>query len=620
MAYLLQHVAALALLLAVLCLPGLPLERLLRAPLHAPLRPLARVVLGLGFWIACCFLLASLGWLRPWALWLVFVAVAGWALVASWPRMGRIRLVPPRAAGLLTATVMAAILAPLFLLALTPAVSWDAAVYHLTLPKLFLDAGGFRPVEMNVYSNWPLNVELLYALAMAAGDYVLAKLTHFAFGVATLFALVAGCRAFHRPASGPLAAIFFLANGVVASEFRVAYVDLAHAFFLLAGMLFMIEALERDDRALWLSGLCCGLAAGTKLSGIAGAGIVGALYLPRLAVALRRRDPQAFRHRLRLFLTRFAAPVLGLWLPWVARTWALTGNPAYPFFHRWFGGPDWSPELTGKLQVWQSSIGMGREPVDYLLLPLRVILAGGEGYSRFDGELAAFWLALVPLAVWAASRSSLARRCLAVSGLYFIFWSLSSQQMRLLIPALPPLALAAAVATVELLDRLPAQRWRRPARGFVFAAAAAFLIAGQGRALAAGYRTLGVYLRAGDDLIASARHPIWSFIEADLPPDARLLLLNTNHGFFCERGYLADSFFEASQIADWLAPAKDVARLRAMLAERGVSHVLVEHRPPPVAYPAPLAELLRDPAAATVVERSKDGRYSVFELRGAAEP
>jgi hypothetical protein len=159
----------------------------------------------------------------------------------------------------LVIAALAALLAPLALLALTPTVSWDAGAYHLTLPRLYLEHGGFREVPLNVYSYWPQGVQLLYALALAVQDHVLAKLLHFAFGVATLWALAAGCRTFHRPASGALAAILFLANGVVAFELRVAYVDLAHAFLLLAGLLFMLQALERDPRVLWLSGLCCGL-------------------------------------------------------------------------------------------------------------------------------------------------------------------------------------------------------------------------------------------------------------------------------------------------------------------------------------------------------------------------
>ena len=624
MAYLLQHAVALGFLASILVLPGLLLGRWIGLGgstglgARPALRPLAYMVLGLGCWIVGLFLLAALGLLRPRVLWLVIALLILWALIAR-VRSGRIRsdrqiprLSRPSLATSLWLLVLAAMLAPLGLLAMSPPVSWDASVYHLTLPKLFLDHGGFREVPLNVYSYWPLNVQLLFSLAMAIDGYVLAKLLHFAFGIAVLYALVAGCRAFHRPVGGALAALFFVANGVVCYEMRVAYVDLAHALFLLAGVLFMIEALEHNPRALWLSGLCCGLATGVKLTGIVGAGIVGALYVPRLVDALRRGESVP---EVRIFLTRFVAPVVVLFAPWLARTAALTGNPVYPFLHRWLGGPDWSPELSDRLQAWQSSIGMGREPIDYLFLPLRVFLAGGEGYERFDGELSAFWLLLIPLALWAARRVVLVRRCLAFCGLYFVFWSLTSQQMRFLIPALPMLAIACAVAVVELLDRLPWARWRRVAVAAVGTLAIVSLVASQGRVLAAGYKTLGVYLNVPGDLTATARHPAYTFINETLPPSARVLFLNTNQRFFCDREVLADSFFEASQIADWLAPANDAAAVHGLLTRRGVTHLLIEHQFRGAVYPESLLELLRDPEQVAPIYRSEDGRFSVFELR-----
>ena len=612
MAYLLSHSAALLLVVFGTYLPGLMLERTFASGVRlGSLRSVARIVLGLGFWITCAFLMATFGLLQRWTLWTVAAAVTLWALV-SWLRSGRrIRRPPlPSSSALAPLALLAAILVPAYLLAMSPPVSWDAGTYHLTLPRLFVAVGGFREVPLNVYSYWPLNVQLLFALAMLAQDYVLAKLLHFALGAATLFALYAGCRAGHRPASGWLAMPLLLANGVIAYQLRVAYVDLGYAFLLLAGFLFLNLALDREPRALWLAGLCCGLAAGVKVTGIAGATIVGALYLPRLVATLRRGEGS----ELRKFLTRFVAPVLALWLPWLVRAAYLTGNPFYPLLYQRFGGPDWSAGLSARLQAWQSSIGMGREPTDYLLLPVRAILAGGRGYQRFDGELAAFWIVLTPLALWLAWRVPLARRCLGVAGLYFIYWALSSQQMRFLIPALPLLAIAGAVAIVELIGRLPASR-RRIALAAAFGAATLFVVATQARVLAAGYRTLGVYWTAQGDLRQSAVHPVYSFVNDQLPADARLLMLNTNQRFFCHREVLADSFFEASQIAEWLSPAADVATLRRLLAERGISHLLIENRPRGIPFPASLGDLLADPGSVDRLYTSKDGKFTVLGLR-----
>ncbi len=622
MGYILYHVLAFGLLSAACWAAGsLLARRLPNRHTLGGLEPLATICLGLAGCTLATFLLSALGLMRPAVvrtlLALLLIGALAVGLRDGWRPAPRRWL--PAGGPIAFSALLTALLAPFLLLALTPTVSWDASAYHLRLPELFLAAGGFRPVPFSVYSHWPLGVELLFTAAMALADYVVAKLVHFGFGVLTLYAIYAGCRTFHRPASGRLAILLFLANGVVAYELRVAYVDLAHAFYFTAAVLFMLRALAAPEQArtsLWLSGLCAGLTAGVKVTGIAGAAIVGALYVPRLTRALR---DGRLRPVLGRFVASFGLPVAVLWAPWLIKAAWYTGNPAYPFFHRWLGGPDWSQALTGQFQTWQSSIGMGRELLDYLLLPVRVILAGGEGYGRFDGEIGAFWIVLVPLALWQARSSALVRRCLAGAGLTFAVWALSSQQMRFLIPALPLLAIAGAVSVVELLGRLPGARRRRAGRVLAIAAMVAFLVSTQARVLAAGFRTLGVYLSVPGDLKSTAVHPVYTWVNTRLPPDAKLLFLNTNQSFFCQREVIADSFFEASQIADWLAPAGDVAELRALLSARGVTHVLVENRPRGIAYPPALQQMLNDQTRVTPLYRSEDGRFSVLELRAAED-
>lgn len=630
MIYLLEHTAALGLLAAVSWLTGYVLE-VRWLPADRGLRQLARFALGLGAWIAVLFAVAALGILHRSTL--LVPAAAAVAAAALWTlrrqsgdwRTGRRRR--RDRLGIVVAAALAAVLAPLYLLALTPTVSWDAGAYHLTLPKLFIAHGGFREVPFNVYSNWPLSTEMLFAAAMLAGDFVSAKLVHFGFGLLTLYAVYAGCRRYHLPGgrgrtSGWLAMALFLANGVVLFEIRVAYVDLAHAFFFAAAFLFLMRAVRPGDRpdppaenALLLAGLCAGVVAGIKLSGIVGALILAALYLPRLAAAARAGE---LGRCLRRFAARFVLPVVVLWVPWLAKSAGLTGNPFYPFL---FGGPYWSPALGEQLAGWQRSIGMGREPVDYLLLPLRVILEGGTGYGRFDGEIGVFWIAVLPVALWAARYHWLVRRCLAAAGLYFVFWALTSQQMRLLIPILPLLAIAGAVGAVEILERLSWPAARPLGRRLLVLGSLALLVwtsgvlpGGRSRYFAAAGKALNRYLSEEGDLRRSAVHPVFGFVNT-LPAGARLLLLNTNQGFFCDREYLADSFFEASQIADWLAPAASVAQLRELLAEQGVTHLLIESRDRGIAYPAALFALLDDPRQAEVVYRSPDERFSVVALR-----
>ncbi len=627
MIYLLEHATALLALGAAAWVSG---RVLLPSSMSGPHASLAAFCLGIGYWSSTTFLLAATGLLNRGGLVagtaaLVVVAAARRVFLRqAWSRAAQAAVPRPSFASLAACLVLTAVLLPLLALNVSPPVSWDAAVYHLTLPKLYLAEGGFRPVEMSVYSNWPLQVQLLYAVAMLLHGYTLAKAVHFGFALLVVYAFFAACRSRRRPlpwATPWLATAFFLANGVVLFELRTAYVDLAHAFFFFSAFLFMEQAALSKGRdganALLVAGLACGLLASVKVSGILGVPVIAALYLPRLRTeaAAGRAAPAAERAAAGGFLVRFALPVAALWVPWLVKAAWYTGNPFYPFLHAWFGGPDWNEELAGHLSAWQWEIGMGRGVLDYLLLPLRVILLGGRGYDRFDGEIGLFWIVLVPLALFGARTSGTVRRALAVAGLYFLVWAATSQQMRFLIPILPLLALAAATAVVDLVERLRQPSWRRVGHGFALAGALALVASAAAPGLTDGVRTVAAFSGIEGDVRESVVPPHLRFVNEHLPADARLLFLNTNLGFFCDREYLADSFFEASQIAAYLAEARTGEEVYRRLRERGITHVVLDRRQRPRRndLPGVLGQMLRE--RTSVLYRSADGRFDVRELR-----
>jgi hypothetical protein len=402
-----------------------------------------------------------------------------------------------------------------------------------------------------------------------------------------------------------------LANPILLFEFSIAYVDLAYAFFFTAALLFMVFALERRSRAaLLLSGLCGAVLVGIKITGVMGVGAVGALAMPAVVSALRERDAAPLRDVSLLF----AAPALAAGLPWLAKSAAYTGNPVYPFLYHVFGGPDWSASLSVQLRVWLESFGMGRDALDFVRLPLRVALSSGGPRDPFQGDLGDFWVALVPLAAVLGWRQRLARHSLAAAAVYFAAWSVGSQQARFLIPVLPLLAMAAGVALVEGASQLRADRLRAAALGAAMVGAVALVAAYGHRPFAAGLaRPRDAHAR-----VRPAAHPIYGYVARELPRDARILLLDTNQTFFLERDHLADSFFEASQIADWLRPCTTPDCVEALLALRGVSHVLVDRgRRWGIRWPKPLTALLRDASRAERLHGSGDGRFELFALRAA---
>jgi hypothetical protein len=136
---------------------------------------------------------------------------------------------------------------------------------------------------------------------------------------------------------------------------------------------------------------------------------------------------------------------------------------------------------------------------------------------------------------------------------------------------------------------------RRAALEWLALGAAAIVAAASAYAAAPRLAELHALARQGESaLLDSAVPPHCRYVNERLPPDARILMLNTNRSFFCRRAFLADSLFEASQLEQWLRAAPDTAALFRRLRERGVTHVLVSRDEWGIAWPATLREALAD--------------------------
>jgi hypothetical protein len=312
-----------------------------------------------------------------------------------------------------------------------------------------------------------------------------------------------------------------------------------------------------------------------------------------------------------------ALPAALLALPWYVRTYLYTGNPFYPLFYERFGGPEWSSDLNRQFLEWQQSIGLGRRLVDYLLLPVRVALDGGDDYAHFDGRINPLWVLLVPFSLTAIRSTPVVRRSLGMAALYFVIWALTSQQSRFLIPMLPFLAVAAGVTlttTFEKVMRL------RPGHLAIVSAVVGVLFLWTTRfVIEDGAAAAHQMFARGVAVPGDAKNAAERFISEQLPPDARLMMLNTNQGFFIDRDYIADSFFEASQMnalvlqGDGGAPGIS-RRLRKM----GITHVLLARRDWAIPYPRALSEFFENHGLTQLIYTSPDGEYLLFQIRGVS--
>ncbi len=516
------------------------------------------------------------------------------------------------AAGCLLPIVLA--LAVAAICSMDPDPKGDAGVYHLSIPKLYIAHRGLLRIPFNVYSNWPLNGEMVFTLAMLLKDYVLANSVQCIFAVFSAYAIFEYARASKSAWYGFMAVLFMLFNHTFMWEVDIAYVDIIQAFFTTAAFIFMMRAADEPDQrrvCLLLSGINCGLMAGMKVSGFFGVVPITVCYLLRLPGGNR------VRRGLVDLTSCFLPPIVLLALPWIVKAAWFTSNPVYPFLYDVFGGPDWSHTCWRQFADWQSSIGMGRTVLDYIRLPYRVILSAGQGYPRFDGSLNPTWIALLPLSIVAAFWNRTVRACLVVSGVYFVCWASASQQLRFLLPIIPVLAIAAALALGELTDRLFARRVVAVGLFVVLYCVVTGLLIGEVSGKFGKVReVIGLYGAKDREVVMKSAVPgEFVFMNRELPLDARVLFLNTNFGFFSERDYVADSFFEASQIVDWLGSCSSAGEIQARLREKGITHILYSTREGQLSYPPALWRFLDNYSMVKLMAKSEGGGLWLFALR-----
>ena len=335
-------------------------------------------------------------------------------------------------------------------LALLPELNFDALRVHLWIARELARTGA-TPSDL---SNWavyvPETAGVWFGAAFLAGGEIAAKLAQYALGLlAGLLLARWGNDRLGRP-WGWAAGALFLGLPVIAWLMGTAYMDLALVLFLLASLVGLDEW-GRSGRAGWLAaaGLLFGCGLASKYHAL-----VWAPFLAGAALALGRRRNLSW-----LRCLGAAVLLLGLGLallaPWLARNWALTGNPVFPVPLPGFQSPYMNGAIVDAIRAEQRSFGFGQGWLALLALPWN-LAAHPAAFRGSPGWLV--FLAL-PWAAWRWRRLSATDRLVAAGFVYWLLaWFFISQEIRYLAPALP---LAAWLAVRPHLPDLAAGRWAR---------------------------------------------------------------------------------------------------------------------------------------------------------------
>lgn len=527
------------------------------------------ISLGVIFWIYAIFLLAALHVLYAFTLYLTVGIVIIWFLKLrrkspfefAWPT---IKLEPDKVFFVLC---VAGVLLVIWDNTLSPRLTADARNYHLLFSQIMIKNHGFTWIPFKPITNWPLNVEMLFTIALIVKDYVLAKLMHFSFGVLLLVAIFQFTKENRGTFAGMLAVIFFLMNDVILRVMPSSYSDLGVTFFFFMAFWYMTKALREPDLEkyyLLLSGIFAGAMAGCKMNGFIGGIILGILFL-----GVKMKDGELIKSFGRMMLY-FGCPAVLLLSPWLIKSAVMTGNPVYPFLFNIFGGPEWNAQLSADLtRAHINMMGMGREPIDYLLLPFRVIWYGQWDFAHFWGIIRRIWIVLVPLAIIVGIRRRIIRWALFVSLLYFISWALGSQQMRYLIPVLALLSFSAAASLAAAVSWIGNKKAARAVSAVILVAASCYLLF----AVNSHAMNPKLTLWPKPPMIDKTIPKHIEFINKKLPEDAKILFLNDNNGLYLERDFICPNLLSVPQITRMLLMGRPDGKVCRNLKRKGITHI-----------------------------------------------
>lgn len=544
-----------------------PLERLaLQVAVGGGVLALATLAVGATLGLKGGFLVAVglglglvlhreiIAWLRDWK-----------ALYGLWAQATR----PGQALALASALLL--ILA--LFMALAPPLKWDALVYHLLLPRVYLAEGRIGDLAWLVRSGHPQNGEMLYIWAMAWGGAEAATTLGWALSLVAVVGLLGWLSRTLDARAAWIGVGALLVGQSVWEATAWGYVDWLTLFY---GVAFLIALYtwqeENDPKWLGLAGLMVGLGFGVKYT----AGILGISGGVLILVHARRRGNSPWPA-----LGRFVGPAFLAGLPWLLKNYLLVGNPVYPLLFP-------SGAMTSfRLRLFQYGPIFGHPVLDTLFMPLRATYLGLEGAEGYGADIGPLLLLLSGLAGLAWRRGSPAiRRLITTLGLTFLsgwlVWAVGGrlsgllQQTRLYFCLLPAWAGLAALG-----------EWGSRSEVWLGVRLRRLVMAGLGVGMGLGlFQALSTALESRVMEALSGQipeaaylvHHLGGFGEAmqavwALPEESRVLMIYEPRGLYCWPRCLPDEAIDRWPV-DWQTYGSPEAVLRAWRAA-GFTHVLV---------------------------------------------
>jgi hypothetical protein len=451
--------------------------------------------------------------------------------------------------------------------ALSPPTFFDDLVSHLGHPLSFIQEHGIAFQPYQIYTNYPLNMEMLYtfSLLLLQSD-IFPKLLHFMMGIfATLTLFLMADHFLNRRTAILAALIFYFTPSVgilsifASHDLTLTFFELISVFALLLFYESPITSHKSRNHYLILSALFCGLAMGTKYTGL----YFFATMLLFMTFKLIRHS-QFTIHQLLLFSFFSFLPAS----PWLIKNIINTGNPVYPAFANIFGVKPYQKVFPGGL----SKIGF-KNPKDFILLLFRMTIRPEEfGSASHIGPL---YLIFLPIAFFLRKFPRIIKDSILISVILSLFWSLTIANTRYYLAGIALLALVSAYLITRLMEK---GRAFRILTLLIFFISIFFSFYQTVSIVTALFNPIPVVLglQSKESYLAERLeyYPVLAYANETLPEDAKILFLGETRTYYTERKTLSSSAYDKTLLLEMIRSSGNLIRLLENLKGKGVTHVL----------------------------------------------
>lgn len=488
-------------------------------------------------------------------------------------------------------TAITLFLGAMVILNLTPPISRDALIHHLAIPKLWLTHGGFFETPWADFSYYPMNIDLLYLVALYFKNDIAPKFIHLAFGLGTGLLIYFYLKKRLGKSWGLLGLLIFISAPIIVRLSTSAYIDLGMVFFTTASLLSYVR--WRDDgyksgKWLILAAVCMGLAAGSKYNAF-----LAWFFLNLMIVYYYSRDTGKGIEAVKAGTIFFGITAL-IVSPWLIKNCILTGNPIYPLFDSLFNPPQAGGASGSARSSWTANIFLRRELVyaegfyKTIFIPVRIFFDGKDNSAQyFDGVLNPIFIVMLPFAFLGKDhRQRCDRMLFFLFSLFFVLMAcfLTVVRVRYILPVMAPLTILAVFGIRNIFG------WAGGKTGAVhiccltgvIAATVAFIsfnivyTAGRFNSI----RPFGCILKQETKDQFLTRHlpsyPAIKYINENLPADSKIFLIFLGRqGYYLNRPYCHEPSFGMRTIRKMVEASEDRDGFQACLQTMDISHILM---------------------------------------------